>query len=395
MQRVALSERPDWKAKAEEAGFNFHTMHGEPYWDETSAYQFSLAEIEDEIEDPATALHGMCREAVDMVIRSEELLTRLDIPRAHWEFIADSWHRNEPELYGRFDLIYSGDGPAKMIEYNADTPTSLFESASFQWGWLEDMAASLGPEADQFNSIFEALTERFAEMFPTGTHLHFACFTQNAEDLGTVETVAWAARGAEMGAHLVDIAKIGMTETGQLADDESRVIGTLFKLYPWEDMLRDDFAKHLAGANCRFLEPAWKAVVSNKGILPVLWEMFEGHPNLLPAFFEDRANDSNPVFRRSADAMQRGFVRKPIFSREGSSVTITENGQITDRSPDQTYAGQSAIVQAYCPMPDFDGFRPVLGAWIIGTTCRGLGMREDRSRITQNLSRFKPHFITG
>jgi glutathionylspermidine synthase len=36
-------------------------------------------------------------------------------------------------LYGRFDLAYRGDGPPKLLEYNADTPTALFEAAVVQW----------------------------------------------------------------------------------------------------------------------------------------------------------------------------------------------------------------------------------------------------------------------
>ena len=87
------------------------------------------AQIEDDIEDPSTALHALCREAVAQVIASEELMQRMDIPRAHWDLVAQSWHNAEPELYGRFDLAYDGHGPAKLLEYNADTPTSLYESA--------------------------------------------------------------------------------------------------------------------------------------------------------------------------------------------------------------------------------------------------------------------------
>ena len=337
----------------------------------------------------------MCREAVAHIVASEELMDRLAIPPDHRDLVANSWTDGEPELYGRFDLIYDGTGPAKMIEYNADTPTSLFESASFQWTWLEDLLESgrLPPHADQFNGTFEALTARFADIFPGGADIHFAAFEALVEDYSTVETLAYAARAAGMGAHFVDIAQIGVTETGQFADAEARVIGALFKLYPWEDMLRDDFAHHLADARCRYLEPAWKAVVSNKGLLPVLWELFEGHPNLLPAFFADDLAAPTPAMDRAADALHRGTVLKPLFSREGSSITIRENGEITEEAADRQYADHPMIAQAYTPLPDFDGARPVIGSWIVGETCVGMGLREDRSRITQDLSRFKPHYI--
>ena len=166
------------------------------------------------------------------------------------------------------------------------------------------------------------------------------------------------------------------------------------------------FAQNINGANCLFLEPAWKALLSNKGLLPVLWQMFEGHPNLLPAFFEADigggmggtgpiAGDVSAAFSRAEAALTAGHVRKPILSREGASVSILKNGEIVEQAQNTEYSEHPRIVQAYAPLPQFDGFRPVIGAWVVGEACVGVGIREDRSRITQDLSRFKPHFITA
>ena len=392
MHRIPLPERPDWRTEAEKLGFTFSDMYGEPYWDETSAYSFTLAQIEDDIEDPSTALHALCREAVAHVIASEELMQRMDIPRAHWDLVSQSWHDAEPELYGRFDLAYDGHGPAKLLEYNADTPTSLYESASFQWLWFEQqLAARVLPQgADQFNGVHEALVARFTEMFAPDTDLHFAAVAGAPEDYATVETMAWAAREAGLGAHYTDLDKIGISEGGQFTDSEDRVIGALFKLYPWEDLLRDPFADKIATSGCRFIEPAWKAILSNKAILPVLWQMFEGHPNLLPAFFEDQV-----ALGRAPDLLAGGYVVKPIFSREGQSVTIHQNGSVLETATARDYDQHPKIIQAYHQLPVFAEMRPVIGAWMVGETCVGMGLREDRSRITQDLSRFKPHFIEG
>jgi len=405
MIKLDLSERANWRQLAQEVGFTFADMYGEPYWDETSAYQFSLRQIEEDIEAPATELHDMCRQAVATIVESEYLLTRLAIPPEHWDLVVGSWRQGEPELYGRFDLAYDGKGPAKMLEYNADTPTSLYETAAFQWTWLEDHIAAgvLNVRDDQFNSVHEALVERFRDMFAPNTNLHFTAIAGNPEDYATVEALAWAAREAGLGAHYTDLDKIGISDAGQFTDDQDRVMGVLFKLYPWEDLLRDPFAAHLAGSGCRFVEPPWKAVVSNKGLLPVLWQMFEGHPNLLPAFFHDDVaaalSGGTPSaavadsFGRAAPGLLKGHVIKPLFSREGASLSIVEQGAVTEASADATYAAHPKIVQAYHPLPMFDGFRPVIGAWIVGQACCGMAVREDRSRITQDLSRFKPHFI--
>ncbi len=406
VKKITLPERPNWRDQAAELGFTFADMHGEPYWDESSVSQFSLREIEDDIEDPSAELHAMCRDAVAEIVKSEELLEKLGIPAAHFDLVKDSWDRGDPELYGRFDLAYDGTGPAKMLEYNADTPTSLFESASYQWTWLEDQIALgvLEKDDDQFNGIHEALVARFKALFENGMDLHFTAVSGNAEDYATVEMLGWAAREAGLGAHYFDLETIGLSKEGQFLDDEARVIGALFKLYPWEDMLRDDYAQNIEAANCLMMEPAWKAVVSNKGLLPVLWSMFEGHKNLLPAFFEADIQHGlsgvgsvvpavEAAFDRAADALRTGHVRKPIFSREGASLSIVEKGYVTEYSTNETYKDHPQIIQAYQPLPEFDGFRPVIGSWMVGTDCVGMSVREDRSRITQDLSRFKPHFI--
>ncbi|MBV6635008.1 MAG: glutathionylspermidine synthase family protein [Mameliella sp.] len=406
MQKIQLPERPHWRDHAKEVGFTFADMYGEPYWDESSAYAFTLDQIENDLEDPATELHSMCREAVAEIITSERLMTQLSIPENRRDLVANSWKQGDPEIYGRFDFAYDGKGPAKLLEYNADTPTSLYESAAFQWQWLEDqLAAGVVPEGtDQFNGIHEALVARFDEVFEANSDLHFTAVAGNPEDYGTVEAMGWAAREAGLGAHYCDLDKIGLSEDGQFLDDEDRRIAVLFKLYPWEDLFLDDYADHIDGSGCLFLEPAWKALLSNKGLLPVLWQMFEGHPNLLPAFFEADIADAlegtgSPsagaaqAFSRAEVDLAAGHVRKPILSREGASVSILKAGKILEEAQNTEYSEHPRIVQAYAPLPQFDGFRPVVGAWIVGQSCAGIGIREDRSRITQDLSRFKPHYI--
>lgn len=401
MLRKPMTKRHDLADIAQAQGFRFAAMYGEDYWDETSAYMFRLDDVERRIEDPSTELHAMVRQAVDAIVRDEQLMDRMGIPHARWDFVRNSWLEGDKELYGRFDLVWDGtDAPAKMLEYNADTPTSLYEAGSFQWSWLEDMKArgQLPQEADQFNGLYEAMTERFRALFAPNTDIHFASGEGSEEDYGTVEFMAYTAREAGMGAHHVFTDAIGLSDTGQLVDGEDRVIGALFKLHPWEDTLRADFSAHLASARCRFIEPAWKALVSNKGILPVLWEMYAGHPNLLPAFFQQDVDIHAPAYRRAASQglFDQGRVTKPLFSREGASITISDAAdRVLEASTNREYDHNPLIVQAYHPLPVFDGWRPIIGSWIVGETCVGMGIREDRALITQDMSRFKPHFILG
>lgn len=383
MQRITLPERPDWRDKARAVGFGFHEMYGEPYWFEAAAYAFSLAEIEDEIEAPSEALHDLCMALVEDVVASPELLRRLAIPEARWDLVRGSWQAGDRHIYGRFDLAYDGTGAAKLLEYNADTPTSVFEAAYFQHNWLIDqIEAGVLPEGtDQFNLLQESLIEAFAS-FPPDRIFHFACWTANDEDRGTCAYLMDCAVQAGHQTQLIDIAAIGVDAAGRFTDLANRTIDRCFKLYPWEDMLREPFAAHLAPGV--FIEPAWKSILSNKGMLPLLWERHPGHRNLLPAFFAD-----DPRADALADA-----VSKPLFSREGENVTVLRGGQTVAQTQGD-YAEQPRIVQAYAPLFASAEQHAVLGSWIVGDRAAGLGMREDAGPITRNLSRFVPHVITA
>lgn len=381
MRRFLLPERVAWRDKAREIGFGFHEMYGEPYWLDGVAYAFSLAEIEDEIEAPSEALHELCMAIVADVIDDDALLHKIGIPGEHFGLIRESWHAGDRHLYGRFDLAYGGGGPAKMLEYNADTPTSIFESAYFQHNWLIDQieAGALPEGSDQFNLLQESLVEAFAS-FPPDRIFHFACWTENDEDRGTTSYLMDCAVQAGHRVEMIDIRAIGVDPDDRFTDAQPRTIDRCFKLYPWEDMLREPFAKHLKPGV--FVEPPWKAILSNKGILPLLWERYPEHPNLLPAYFADDPRASTLTHA----------VSKPIFSREGENVTISQGGRVVEEA-EGVYGDEPRVVQAYVPLFEHEGQYAVLGSWMVGDRAAGLGIREDATRITRNLSRFVPHII--
>src|SRR6202162_4097663 len=215
MRRIACPERDDWRTTAEACGFDFHTIDGERYWDERGYYAFTLQQIEQEIEAPTGEIDAMCLELVSCAIDDDEYLRRLKIPEAFWPLISESWHRNEASLYGRLDLNFDGHGPAKLLEYNADTPTSIFEAAVFQWTWLEQaIERQIVPaRADQFNSIHEKLIEAWKKV-GAGRHLHLAGVTENAEDAGTLAYLEDTARQGGLETTLIDIEAIGWSDDG-------------------------------------------------------------------------------------------------------------------------------------------------------------------------------------
>ena len=392
MKRISIAPRSNIDARAKETGFAFVTVDDEVYWDESAYYGFTLAQIEQHLEDPTHELAALCVELAGRIVKDEALLTRLAIPRHAWDLIADSFTRRDLSLYGRFDLAYDGNGPAKLLEYNADTPTALFEASVFQWVWLEDQMAAgqLPAGSDQFNSIHEALIARFGAIrlaSPKARQLHLACDGSSAEDRGLIDYLADCAVQAGFATYELKMDEIGVpgggTGSGPFVDMNDEPINLLFKLYPWEWLLAEEFGRTPAMRATRFIEPPWKAVLSNKGILPLLWEMAPGHPNLLESYFDDDPAKAKLCGR---------YARKPLYSREGSNIELVDGARTIDAA-DGPYGNGAHIVQALAKLPSFDGNYPVIGSWVIGEKACGIGVREDRSPITKNTSRFIPHII--
>ena len=202
MRRHRLEPRPDWREHARTLGFAFADIAGEPYWDETACWEFTADEI-DTLEAATAELERLARLAADDAVRHDRH-EMLGIPQAVWPLVAESWRRQEPSLYGRMDLRWDGTSPPKLLEYNADTPTSLYESAVVQWEWL----TCAYPDADQFNSIHEALIAAWPSLrLPHRTH--FACNRDSEEDRGTVDYLRDTAMQAGLDAPFLFMDEIG------------------------------------------------------------------------------------------------------------------------------------------------------------------------------------------
>jgi glutathionylspermidine synthase len=370
MKRLPSPPRQDWQRTVESQGFHFHTANGQPYWDESACYLFNADEI-DQIERATYELDRMCLAAVQHVIDTRGF-GPFGIPEQFADLIAQSWEEDEFTLYGRFDLAYDGRSPPKLLEYNADTPTSLLEASVIQWHWLQD----LHPDLDQFNSLHEKLIDAWAgPKAILESPFYFSSLEGHVEDYMTVQYLRDTAMQAGLETEYIAIEDVGWNEPRQLfVDFDERPIDYLFKLYPWEWLLREAFAPHLLKRTTRWLEPPWKMILSNKAILPLLWQLFPQSPYLLPASFQ-------PIGQT--------FVKKPALGREGANVALVVDGQII-QATDGVYGGPF-IYQPLAPLPNFDGNYPVLGSWMVNGFACGLGIREDVTPITTNLSRFIPH----
>ncbi len=372
MQRFIVKPRANWQKTVETQGFIFHSVEGE-YWDESACYAFEESEI-DQIESATNDLHGMCLEAVEHVISSNKL-SDFAIPAAFHPAIIKSWENKETSIYGRFDLAVTESGEIKMLEYNADTPTSLLEASVIQWYWLQDFNKDL----DQFNSIHEKLLASFQQMRTKGMEsLHFSCVAESDEDYMTTAYLLDCATQSGLRTQLLDMGEIGW-DKHRFLDTSDQPIPNMFKLYPWEFMFEEEFGQHILQANTRWIEPMWKSILSNKMILKVLWDLFPKHPNLL------RCTDH--------EGDMKSYVKKPLLSREGANITIVERGDVAAATKGE-YGIEGFIYQEYIPLPEFGGRRPVVGSWVIQGESAGIGIRETKTLVHDNFSSFVPHYFS-
>jgi len=379
MIRYNITPRGEWKNKVEEIGFKYHTLDT-MYWDESVYYEFSMPEIET-IEKATSELWKMCLMAVQYVI-DKRLYSKFFIPQWFIPHIEKTWISDAPSIYGRFDFTFR-NGIPKLLEFNADTPTSLFESSIVQWFWLQDFNKT----KDQFNSIHEKLIDywKYLKPYLHNHTLHFTTIKETIEDLTTTEYIRDCAVQAGYQTKYIFIEDIGWDEiSSEFVDLNNMPIKNIFKLYPYEWLVHECFGKNLMQDknNTHWIEPSWKMILSNKAILPILWQLFKGHPNLLEAYFE---NDRH--------LLNNNFVIKPILSREGANISVIKNGELIAKT-DGEYGEEGYIYQELCELSEFNGNYPMVGSWIIGQEPARIGIRESSDLITGNLSRFVPHLIS-
>ena len=304
--------------------------------------------------------------------------SRRAIPAIEW-----AWENEPPALYGRFDLswagVRSGHAP-KLLEYNADTPTSLLEAAVIQWSWLEEQSI---PNADQFNSIHEKLIAKWKDIDPYLSKPIYFAGLDNAEDQLTLLPPRHRATGRSP-----DRSRCSWTRSAGTTDSRPSSIlkrqhmFSIFKLYPWETMVQEEFgiARHRDLPEMRWIEPIWKMLLSNKGILPILWELYPNHELLLEAHFDGPTRPAQ--LRSQAHLLPRRSKHHHRPRRRHRRLT------------GGPYNGPQ-IYQALAPEAVFPTHRhlPVLGLWMIDQECCGLGIRESAGPITDNWSSFIPHLF--
>lgn len=429
MRRIFVEKRPNVERLLESQGMVYARIDPYPddpsylYWPDDSYYSFTSEEIT-LLETASRDVFDMCCEAAEYLIAHPDIITgKMAIPAFCLKAIKASWDL-EPawgSVYGRFDVCFGGlDHPdprlrvPRFYEYNADTPTTLLEASTIQWLWLEQT----GHGKDQFNSICERLVDAWkrnlevmqAQVFaghrlPT---VHFSCtkHDRSGEEGMNTTLLMETCRQAGWRTKTVFVEDIALAPDGRFYDSDGAHIDVIFKLYPWEDMVTEQFGEacfrdmerlglhseageYIGGTV--WIEAPYKMLWSNKAVWAVLWQLFKDDPRskwLLPTYFDGEKPSSLTK-----------FARKPIYSREGADVRLEEDGKVIADMSRGWFGKEGHVLQELALLPEYEtreGQRrwPVLGVWFVDGEPAGMGVREDKSPITTNASAFIPHSIS-
>lgn len=376
----------------ESIGFGWHT--------DLDGSRYISNELVSITQDEAEAFYEATNELYDMYVAAAEyvinndLFHELGIPFNLVDIIKSSWENDVHwHLYGRFDLAGGVDGkPIKLIEFNADTPTSLFETAIIQWAMLKFNNLD---EAAQFNDVYEALVENFKRLvtleentsafdeYYEGWKILFSSIAGSSEDENTTRLLEAAARDAGFECDFAFASEVSF-------DDENGIFWNgqnweyWFKLIPWEMIAIDESDLALIIKNiiknqkAIILNPAYTLLFQSKGIMKILWDLYPNHPLLLESSFEPLKGKKQ--------------VKKPFLAREGANVSIINSDGSIEIQNDGEYANGKFLYQEFADFAkDENGDSYQAGMFFAFEGC-ALGFRKGKD-IIDNYSKFVGHII--
>jgi len=384
--------KPIEREVLEEIGLSWHTDD-----DGTSYIADELVEVSDKEAEAyytaANELYDMYVEAAEHIIEND-LFFDIGIPFNLIEVIKKSWETDVHwHIYGRFDFSGGVDSePIKLIEFNADTPTGLFETAILQWALLK---ANNMDEDRQFNNVYEAISENFKRLITLesstenfdenydGWKILFSATEGIDEEEVTTKLLQRMAEDAGFVTDFEFLDKVNFSEDG-IFDSEDNMYEYWFKLYPWEDIGIDEgelsmiLDSIMQNQQAIILNPAYTLLFQSKGMLKVLHELYPDSPYLL------KTSD------RPLDGM--AYVEKKMFGREGANTKIVDaTGKVIEENGGE-YESHKSIFQEYVEfVQDSNDLRYQAGVFFAYEAC-GLSFRRG-GKILDNTSKFVGHVL--
>ena len=376
----------------DEIGFSWHTDTDGSAYIADELVEVSAAEAEAYYK-AGNELYDMYAEAAEYVIEND-LFFELGIPFNLVETIKKSWENDVHwHLYGRFDLAGGIDGkPIKLIEFNADTPTGLFETAIVQWAMLK---VNNMDEEKQFNTVYESISENFKRLITLfddtdlfedryeGWRILFSSIEGDDEEEVTTKLLRRMADDAGFLTGFEFLQNVQFDDES-ISDSQNQDYEYWFKLFPWEDISIEEgelaltLQKIMESQSAIILNPAYTLLFQSKGMLKILYDLFPDSPYLLETSYEPLTG--------------KAYVEKKVFGREGANVKFFSAEGSVETETDGEYGHYKSVYQEAVEFPqDHEGNYYQAGVFFAYEAC-GLGYRRG-GKILDNMSKFVGHVI--
>lgn len=391
MQRILHTPRPDWVERLQRLGIknpiyesDFGTQ--EEDWHEGAAYSFTREEVEF-LRRSTQTLQGLVHEAVEAALQNPQAMRAMGFPVQTQELMRQSWLRGDRHLLTRVDWSYHGGENIKLHEINAEACHGTLMNSRVQ----QDFMQSVFPDREDWNEIEATLLGAWKHYGIKGP-LYMAFSRDNVAHANEILFLADVARKAGLAVRTMYAEDIGLQTFSDdtksvLVDTDNVEIGNLLLFQDWVTTVDQEFGEvFYSGKPPRtMIEPIWRMLLGSKAFYAFMWDMFEGHPLLLPSYLESDER---------ARSLNGNYARKPIFGWDGANVQLFRNGQMFAENQDSAAdSSDGFVLQALHELPEFGGLRPVVSTWIVANHAAGLAIRESGGPITNYWSPWVPHVI--
>jgi glutathionylspermidine synthase len=382
------------KSVLEEIGFHWHTDIDNSDYIADKIVEVTPSEA-DAYYEAANELYDMYTQAGQYVI-DNNLFHEIGVPYNLIDLVKSCWDSDVHwHLYSRFDFAGGvGGRPIKLLEFNADTPTALFETSVIQWALLKQNGMD---ESVQFNNIYEGLKDNFKRLITLnddpsefenryeGWKILFSSVRNSKEEENTVRFMQQIAHEAGWVTGFCYMDEVGFDDEHGIFDEDGENYEFWFKLYPWEDIAINEpdltmrLTNIIKNQKAIILNPAYSVMFHSKGMLKILKDLFPNSQYLLSSSFTPLPNTKQ--------------VEKKMLSREGQNVKIIEANGTVSYQTDGTYSNIKNIYQEFVELPiDESGANYQAGVFFAYEGI-GLGYRKG-GVVLDNMSKFVAHKIS-
>jgi glutathionylspermidine synthase len=378
---------------------------------EYSLYQSHILEPQDIKEiHLATEKLGQIFDKTARLLRkmSDEVLHDLGFSEDALPFIRFKSIRPET-IISRFDFVKKGN-QIKMLEFNSDTPTFIKECFYIN-GIVANHFNQIDPNAKELNLLKHTVQKGIMDSIKTLDihHEPNIVFTAHDDHLEDWLTCKFLSDLIPTPNKLIPLNQLKLSDD-LLIDPEGVPIDVLYRqTYPLEFLI-EDCAEDGERIGLKLLEsiqlkklalvnPISSFLLQSKANQALIWGLKDDRNffneeeattierYMLPTFL-----DPDPFLGSSF------FVEKPVFGREGDTVTIFDpNGKINLENSMQTYKTELQIYQQYTELPTLtvetekgqEQLSYLFGSFLIDGKASAIGIRAG-GKITANESYFVP-----